>query len=80
MDDHSDALARVEVLVDHARMLRADAGETGTPITTNGLSTIVRGALVALEKGNAETAKLLLAGYLAMSSEVACATDSRQLY
>jgi hypothetical protein len=80
MDDHNDALARVGALIDRARTLRGDAGETGTPVTPNGLSTIVRGALIALEKGNAETAKLLLAVYLAMSSEVACATDSRQLH
>jgi hypothetical protein len=70
MDDHSDVLARVDALVAHARMLRADAGETGTPVTPNGLSTIVRGALIALEKGNAEIAKQLLAGYLAMSAEI----------
>jgi hypothetical protein len=80
MNDHKDILARVEALVSHARMLPANADETGTPVTPNGLSTLVRGALAALEKGNAETAKLPLAGYLAMSSEMAYATDSRRLH
>jgi hypothetical protein len=56
----------------------ADAGEIGTPVTPDGLAMIVRGALVALEKGNAEIAKLLLAGYLAMSEEVTVATPGGQ--
>lgn len=43
--------------------------ERGTPVTLGGLELIVRGALVALEAGNEETAKLLLAAYLAMSTE-----------
>ena len=78
MDDHNDALARVDALVDQARMLRADAGETGTPVTPNGLSTIVHGALVALEKGNAGIAKRLLAGYLAKSAEISFAAPSTE--
>jgi hypothetical protein len=69
MEDHNDVLARVVALVDHARMLRAEAGESGTPVTSEGLAIIVRGALTALEYGDVSVAKLLLAGYLAMSAE-----------
>ena len=61
-------LGRVK-LIERARALRADAGEVGTPVTHDGLELIVRGALVALESENMETAKVLLAGYLAMSTE-----------
>jgi hypothetical protein len=78
MDDHNDVLARIAALVDHARMLRADAGEIGTPVTTPGLAIIVRGALAALEYDDVHAAKLLLAGYLAMWEEAVGATPNHR--
>lgn len=79
MGEHDTALARVAALIERAHMLRADAGETGTPVTWGGLTSIVHGALVALELGSLQAAKVLLAGYLAMVAETTQRADGQHL-
>ena len=69
MDDHAAVLERVEALINREHVLRIDAGEVGTPVTAQGLALIVYGALVALESGDVDVAKGLLAGDCAMLSE-----------
>lgn len=62
MTDHEAVLARVATLVGRAHWLRQDFGEAGSPVTSESLANIVTGALVALEGGNIDVAKSLLAG------------------
>ena len=67
--EHEALLERVAALVERAHWLRRDYGETGTPVTPDSLAVIVVGALVAVEGGDLDVAKTLLAGYLAQYAE-----------
>lgn len=67
--EHEALLERVAALVERAHWLRRDYGESGTAVTPASLAVIVVGALVAVEGGDLEVAKTLLAGYLAQYAE-----------
>jgi hypothetical protein len=63
--EHEQLLARVAALIERAHWLHHDFGSSDTELSAASLASIVRSALIALEAGDVELAKNLLAGYLA---------------
>ena len=64
-----DARTRARSLVNHAHLLRADAGETDQPPVDPAL--MAYAALVAPESGQLDVARHLLAGFVAACEDVA---------